>query len=129
MSAAEQFNSVNAKRGVAPAGTVNESVFEESVGDVKIPSMDDTFSFVSEDYRPIQSGLTRRLVHLLLKAVPFHVDAHPAFARKFQHSSGVKRSQISPMAANRSVKVLAPTFRRWAFSFENACSMGFRSGL
>jgi hypothetical protein len=46
------------------------------------------------------------------KAFPFHVDAHPAFAKEFQHPSGVKRWQISPMAANRSVKVLAPTLRR-----------------
>ena len=64
-----------------------------------------------------------------LRAFPFHVDAYPAFVRKFQHWSGVNRSQISPMAAKRSVKVLAPTFRRWAFSFEKAISMGFKSGL
>ena len=63
------------------------------------------------------------------RAFPFHVDAYPAFVRKFQHWSGVNRSQISPMAAKRSVTVLAPTFRRWAFSFEKAISMGFKSGL
>ena len=51
------------------------------------------------------------------RAFPFHVDAYSAFVRNFEHSSGVNRSQISPMAAERSVKVLAPSFRRWALTF------------
>ena len=36
--------------------------------------------------------------------------------------------QMSRSALNSSVKVRAPTLRRCALSFENACSMGFRSG-
>ena len=34
-----------------------------------------------------------------LKAFPFIHEAYPAALKKFQHSSGVKRSQISPMAS------------------------------
>ena len=36
---------------------------------------------------------------LPLKAFPFIHEAYPAALKKFQHSSGVKRSQISPMAS------------------------------
>lgn len=32
------------------------------------------------------------------KAFPLIHEIYPAAAKKFQHSSGVKRSQISPMA-------------------------------
>ena len=36
---------------------------------------------------------------------------------------------MSPRASNRASEVLAPIRRKWALSFENAISMGFRSGL
>ena len=35
----------------------------------------------------------------VIKAFPFIHEAYPAALKKFQHSSGVKRSQISPMAS------------------------------
>ena len=35
----------------------------------------------------------------VLRAFPFIHEAYPAALKKFQHSSGVKRSQISPMAS------------------------------
>ena len=34
-----------------------------------------------------------------VRAFPFIHEAYPAALKKFQHSSGVKRSQISPMAS------------------------------
>ena len=36
---------------------------------------------------------------MFFKAFPFIHEAYPAALKKFQHSSGVKRSQISPMAS------------------------------
>ena len=36
---------------------------------------------------------------LTFRAFPFIHEAYPAALKKFQHSSGVKRSQISPMAS------------------------------
>ena len=46
------------------------------------------------------------------KAFPLINVVYPAAAKKFQHSSGVKRSQISPMAWMSGSKVLAPMRRR-----------------
>ena len=37
--------------------------------------------------------------YTVLRAFPFIHEAYPAALKKFQHSSGVKRSQISPMAS------------------------------
>ena len=39
------------------------------------------------------------VVVLDIRAFPFIHEAYPAALKKFQHSSGVKRSQISPMAS------------------------------
>ena len=75
----------------------------------------------------LKNNELREIVYV--EAFPFHVNAYPAFAKSFQHSFGVKRSQLSPIAVIKSLKDLAPIFRKCAFSLENACSMGLKSGL
>ena len=45
------------------------------------------------------TGKLSVLANHLVKAFPFIHEAYPAALKKFQHSSGVKRSQISPMAS------------------------------
>ena len=47
--------------------------------------------------RPASSSW--RMDETYIKAFPFIHEAYPAALKKFQHSSGVKRSQISPMAS------------------------------
>lgn len=64
----------------------------------------------------------------MARAPRFQVDAYPAALKKFQHSAGVNSLQILPITLLRSSKVRAAAARRWAFSFEKAISMGFRSG-
>ena len=49
-------------------------------------------------------------------------EAYPAALTEFQHSCGSKRSQMSPGASNRALKVLAPIRRKWDLSFGNAIS-------
>jgi hypothetical protein len=49
--------------------------------------------------------------------------------KKFKHSARLKRLQIDPSAFVRVSKVLACAALRCALIFENAISMGLRSGL
>ena len=63
-----------------------------------------------------------------VRAESGQVRAYPALAKKLAHSSGLKRSSRVPMRGQRVSSVRSWALRRWALSFEKACSIGLRSG-
>ena len=76
------------------------------------------------DYHDANVGGTISLLQAMkgcdVKAFRFIDEVYPAAWRKFHHSSGVKRSQISPMASMSWSKVPAPMRPRWALSLRAA---------
>ena len=65
---------------------------------------------------------------MMARSFPRYSVAYPSAAKRFMHSSGLKRSQTLPAAYHRSSTVRG--FRRfmWALNFENASLIGLKSG-
>lgn len=57
-----------------------------------------------------------------------HSGSYPAARKKFWHSFGVKQSMRRPTASHRPATERSAALRRSALSFENAFSMGLKSG-
>ena len=66
------------------------------------------------------AGYFKNAGYQYVKAFPLIHKVYPAAWKKFHHSSGVKRSQISPMASMSWSKVPAPMRPRWALSLRAA---------
>lgn len=62
------------------------------------------------------------------RACRIYSASYPAALKKFRHSVTEKRLMMSPRALAIVSKLRAARFLRSALSFENAISMGFRSG-
>ena len=62
------------------------------------------------------------------KACRIYSASYPAALKKFRHSVTEKSVMMSPSALVIVSKLRAARFRRSDLSFENAISMGFRSG-
>ena len=58
----------------------------------------------------------------------FHSGSYPVAVKSLAHSSGVYAAIASPTAAYRVATVRAAALRRIDFSFENAFSIGLKSG-
>jgi len=63
------------------------------------------------------------------RAFSAHNGSYPAAMKKFWHSFDVKQSMRRPMASHRPATERSASLRRSALSFENAFSMGLKSGL
>ncbi len=73
-------------------------------------------------------NMSRKCTARAIRAFPVYYDPYPAALKKFAHSSCENSFRILPTPFHKSSTLLSANRFIWAFSFEKAISIGFRSG-